>query len=76
MTSSASVSRSRRETTATRRIRSPGSLSWAGIFNTEFWVDPERHIAGVQMMQLLPFYDDGAIRTLRDFEELVYRNLR
>ena len=56
--------------------RSPGSLSWAGIFNTEFWVDPERHIAGVQMMQLLPFYDDGAIRTLRDFEELVYRNLR
>jgi len=27
-------------------------------------------------MQMLPFYDDGAIRTLRDFEELVYRDLR
>jgi hypothetical protein len=25
---------------------------------------------------VLPFYDDGAIRTLRDFEELVYQNLR
>jgi CubicO group peptidase (beta-lactamase class C family) len=57
-------------------FRSPGSMSWAGIFNTEFWIDPERHIGGVQMMQMLPFYDDGAIRTLRDFEELVYKGLR
>ncbi len=57
-------------------FRSPGSMSWAGIFNTEFWIDPVKHIGGVQMMQVLPFYDDGAIRTLRDFEELVYQNLR
>ena len=57
------------------RFRSPGSMSWAGIFNTEFWVDPVKHIGAVQMMQVLPFYDDGAIRTLRDFEELVYKNL-
>jgi hypothetical protein len=28
------------------------------------------------MMQVLPFYDDQAIRTLRDFEELVYQELR
>ena len=56
--------------------RSPGSLSWAGIYNTEFWIDPVKHIGGVQMMQVLPFYDDGAIRTLRDFEELVYQNLQ
>lgn len=27
------------------------------------------------MMQLLPFYDDGAIRTLRDFERTVYQHL-
>ena len=58
------------------KFRSPGSMSWAGIFNTEFWIDPVRHIGGVQMMQFLPFYDDGAIRTLRDFEELVYQGLR
>jgi CubicO group peptidase (beta-lactamase class C family) len=57
------------------KFRSPGSMSWAGIFNTEFWVDPVKHIGGVQMMQVLPFYDDGAIRTLRDFEETVYREL-
>lgn len=57
------------------KYRSPGSMSWAGIYNTEFWIDPVKHIGGVQMMQVLPFYDDGAIRTLRDFEELVYKNL-
>jgi methyl acetate hydrolase len=57
-------------------FRSPGSMSWAGIYNTEFWVDPVRHIGGVMMMQVLPFYDDNAIRTLRDFEKLVYRNPR
>lgn len=58
------------------RFRSPGSMSWAGIFNTEFWVDPVKHIGGIQLMQLLPFYDEGAIRTLRGFEETVYRNLQ
>jgi methyl acetate hydrolase len=57
-------------------FRSPGSMSWAGIYNTEFWIDPVKKIGGVQMMQVLPFYDDGAIRTLRDFEKLVYQNLR
>jgi methyl acetate hydrolase len=60
---------------AMAKYRSPGSLSWAGIFNTEFWVDPVKHVGAVQMMQVLPFYDDGAIRTLRDFEEIVYKNL-
>ena len=57
---------------ATRDFRSPGSMSWAGLFNTEFWVDPVKHIGGVHMMQLLPFYDDGAIRALRGFEQTVY----
>jgi methyl acetate hydrolase len=58
------------------RFRSAGSMSWAGIYNTEFWIDPVKHIGGIQMMQVLPFYDEGAIRTLRGFEELVYQNLQ
>ena len=58
------------------KFRSAGSLSWAGINNTEFWIDPVQHIGGVMMMQVLPFYDDGAIRTLRNFEALVYQDLR
>lgn len=55
--------------------RSPGSLAWAGIFNTEFWIDRERGIGGVLMMQYLPFYDDAAIKTLVGFEQRVYQGL-
>ena len=57
------------------RHRSPGSLSWAGINNTHFWIDPDRQIAVVLLMQVLPFYDDACIRTLSGFEELVYQYL-
>jgi CubicO group peptidase (beta-lactamase class C family) len=55
--------------------RRPGSLSWAGIFNTEFWVDPKAGLGGVLLMQYLPFYDDAAIGTLREFEAAAYRQL-
>ena len=57
------------------RRRSPGSLSWAGINNTHFWIDPNRRVAVVVLMQVLPFYDEACIRVLRGFEELVYRHL-
>jgi methyl acetate hydrolase len=55
--------------------RSPGSLSWAGIFNTAFWIDPARGIGGVLLMQYLPFYDDAAIAALQGFEQRVYQGL-
>jgi CubicO group peptidase (beta-lactamase class C family) len=57
-------------------MRSPGSLSWAGINNTFYWIDPQKQVGAVILMQLLPFYDDGALRVLQGFEERVYRNLR
>jgi methyl acetate hydrolase len=57
------------------KYRRAGSLSWAGLLNTEFWVDPRSGIAGALLMQFLPFYDDGAIRTLRDFEATTYKEL-
>ena len=55
--------------------RSPGSLSWAGIQNTQFWIDPVRGLAAVLLMQYLPFYDELAIGTLQGFEERIYRHL-
>jgi CubicO group peptidase (beta-lactamase class C family) len=55
--------------------RSQGSMSWAGIFNTEFWIDPARGIGGVLLMQYLPFYDAAAIETLQGFERRVYEGL-
>ncbi|HSG63484.1 MAG TPA: hypothetical protein VLD39_00720, partial [Gammaproteobacteria bacterium] len=56
-------------------LRAPGSISWAGIMNTQFWLDPSRGIGAVLLMQYLPFYDDTAIATLEGFEREVYRHL-
>ena len=56
--------------------RSEGSMSWAGIFNTEFWIDPKREIGAVLLMQMLPFYDDDAIRILQGFERLVNQHVK
>ena len=57
-------------------VRPPGSMSWAGIFNTEFWIDRENGIGAVLMMQYLPFYDPDAIEVLQGFESRVYSALR
>lgn len=53
--------------------RSPGSLSWGGINNTYFWIDPARGIAGVLMMQYLPFADAKALAVYDAFERGAYR---
>ena len=52
--------------------RSAGSLSWAGLYNTYYWIDPHRKICGVIMMQLLPFADKEAVGLLNDFQRAVY----
>jgi methyl acetate hydrolase len=53
--------------------RSPGSLSWGGINNTFFWIDPTRGIAGVVMMQYLPFADPKALAVYDAFERAAYQ---
>ena len=53
--------------------RSPGSLSWGGINNTFFWIDPARGIAGVIMMQYLPFADAKALAVYDAFERGAYQ---
>ena len=58
------------------KYRSPGSLSWGGINNTHFWIDPKREIAGIVLMQVLPFYDDASMGVLRGIEALVYQHLK
>jgi len=52
--------------------RPPGSLSWAGIANTHFWIDPANEIGVVLLLQLLPFYDDKAVELLTAFERTLY----
>ena len=53
--------------------RSPGSLSWGGINNTFFWIDPTHGIAGVIMMQYLPFADAKALAVYDTFERGAYQ---
>jgi methyl acetate hydrolase len=53
--------------------RSAGSLAWAGLANTYFWIDPSKNIGGVILMQLLPFADAKALQTFADFESSVYK---
>jgi methyl acetate hydrolase len=53
--------------------RSPGSLSWGGINNTFFWIDPTGGIAGVIMMQYLPFADAKALSVYDAFERGAYQ---
>ena len=55
--------------------RSAGSLAWAGLGNTYFWIDLDRGIAGVILMQLLPFADPKALALLDQFEKAVYSSL-
>jgi methyl acetate hydrolase len=55
--------------------RSPGSLAWAGLGNTYFWIDPAKGVAGVILMQLLPFADAKALAMLDRFEKAVYAAL-
>ena len=54
--------------------RSQGSLAWAGIYNTFFWIDPPRKTCTVIMMQILPFSDDAAYSVVEHFERAVYAN--
>jgi methyl acetate hydrolase len=56
--------------------RSAGSLTWAGLFNTYYWIDPKMRIAGVIMMQILPFADPLALKTYRQFERGILHAFR
>jgi len=52
--------------------RSAGSLAWAGLANTYFWIDRTKRVAGVFLSQVLPFYDHTAINLFGQFETEVY----
>jgi CubicO group peptidase (beta-lactamase class C family) len=56
--------------------RRAGSLTWAGLYNTYYWIDPASRIAGVILMQVLPFADQRALNVYRLFERGLYRAYR
>ena len=52
--------------------RSAGSLSWAGLANTYYWIDPARRITGLLMTQIMPFGDAGVLNLFTEFERAIY----
>lgn len=55
--------------------RSAGSLAWAGMFNTYYWLDPKKQVTGLLMTQILPFADPTVLRLFDEFEFEVYRTV-
>ena len=55
--------------------RSAGSMTWAGLYNTYYWLDPVKRVAAVFMPQVLPFADHRALRLYRHYERGIYAAL-
>jgi methyl acetate hydrolase len=56
--------------------RSAGTMTWAGLFNSYYWVDPQKRVAGVILTQILPFADERAVSLYGEFERGVYDALQ
>ena len=52
--------------------RKANTGSWAGLFNSYYWVDREAGTYGILGTQVLPFYEGAAIETWLEFEQAVY----
>ena len=52
--------------------RSARSLTWAGLANSYYWIDPSKQVAGVYAAQILPFFDAPSVALFGDFEKAVY----
>ena len=52
--------------------RSAGTVSWGGIFNTYYWLDPAKRVTGLIMTQILPFADPRALSLYGQLERGVY----
>jgi CubicO group peptidase (beta-lactamase class C family) len=55
--------------------RAAGSISWAGLLNCYFWVDPVKNVTGALFTQVRPFFDDRIVSLYGEFESGLYRGL-
>ncbi len=54
--------------------RSVGSLAWAGLANTYYWIDQARGLGGVYATQIFPFADIKSFPLFLEFEKAVYQS--
>lgn len=55
--------------------RASGSLTWAGLYNTYFWIDHTQGVCGLFMTQVLPFYDGKVVEVFEAFERSIYSRI-
>ena len=55
--------------------RTAGSLAWAGLANTYYWIEPQRRVAGVILTQVLPFADPTVLNLFENFERAIYAGI-
>jgi methyl acetate hydrolase len=56
-------------------MQSAGTLCWAGVCNTHYWIDPSRNLAAVIMTQSLPFLEPGFKTAFEAYQRAVYAAL-
>lgn len=55
--------------------RPAGTLMWAGLANSFFWIDRQHGIGGAYLSQIIPFADAASMDLFFDFERAVYNAL-
>ena len=55
--------------------RSAGSLGWAGLANSYFWIDPSKGIGGAYLTQVFPLVDEKSFPLYMAFEQAAYEAL-
>jgi CubicO group peptidase (beta-lactamase class C family) len=55
--------------------RAADSISWAGLLNCYFWLDPVKRVTGTLFTQTLPFFDPQVVELYGQFESGLYRGL-
>ena len=61
---------------ATASGRPAGTASWTGLFNSYFWIDRKNGICAIVATQVLPFYDENAVKLLKSYEAAVYAEVQ
>ncbi len=56
--------------------RGVGSVTWAGLGNTYYWLDPAARLCAVFFTQQFPFADAAVLQHYHDFEHGLYESLR
>lgn len=56
--------------------RPAGSIGWAGLANSFYWIDRRNRVGGYWATQILPFGDPVSFVGYLDFETAVYRSHR